>query len=381
MKIMVIFGTRPEAIKMAPIVRLAQSRNDIDVMTLSTGQHKEMLSQTCDALGLPIDRDLNVMADNSTLCDVTGEVLKRVSTVIGEEQPDWILVQGDTGTAFAGGLAGFYNKVNVGHVEAGLRSFDNNNPFPEEVNRKLIGTFANLHFAPTDDSAANLRHESVQKESILVTGNTVIDALQLVRERIAADDALKQSIANELPVFDDAKKFVLVTSHRRENHGEALENICNAVKKLAESYSNYEFFYPVHLNPNVGRTVRSILSDVPNVHLGAPVSYLAMVYLMNRSRFILKDSGGIQEEATAFSTPVLVLRTTTERGEGVRAGVAKLIGTEAADIIKEATTLIDDSSAYQSMCQSCNPYGDGHASEHILDAIIAYDNAATKNVA
>lgn len=370
MKIIIIIGTRPEAIKMAPVAVLARERG-MNAITLSTGQHKEMLGQTCEAIGMKIDADLGIMAAGNTLSDVAGEALKRVDKVIRDEKPDWVLVQGDTGTAFAGGLAAFYNKVKVGHVEAGLRSFDNYNPYPEEVNRKLIGAFADLHFAPTEDAAANLRREAVEDERVLVTGNTVIDALREVRGRIAADASLTEKIAAELPPLPDGKKLILVTSHRRENHGEALENICGAVRELAEKRPDLHFLYPVHLNPNVRDTVHRLLDGVPNIALTTPVSYLSMAYLMDRSHFILTDSGGIQEEATAFSTPVLVLRETTERGEGVKAGVAKLIGAEKSRIISESLRLLDDKDAFAAMSREAAPYGDGHASGRILDALAA----------
>ena len=371
MKLLIIVGTRPEAIKLAPVALAGGERENVKVVVLSTGQHKEMLGQTCEALNMQIDLDLKVMAEGNSLSDVVAKVLERTDKIIQREKPDWVVVQGDTASAFAGGLAGFYNKVKVAHVEAGLRSFDNHNPYPEEVNRKLIGTFADVHFAPTAVSKENLLREAIEEERIIVSGNTVIDALKIVREKIEKNIDLQKSIESDLPKFDDNKKLILLTSHRRENHGEGLKNICEAVRELAEQRDDIEFIYPVHLNPNVKNVVHEILGDKSNVHLTDPVNYITMIYLMAKSHFILTDSGGIQEEASAFSTPVLVLRKTTERSEGIDAGIAKLIGTDRQAIVDESLLLLDNNDEYLKMCREVSPYGDGLSSKRIIDELIA----------
>jgi UDP-N-acetylglucosamine 2-epimerase (non-hydrolysing) len=371
MKLLIVVGTRPEAIKLAPVAKAGKERENVEVIVLSTGQHKEMLGQTCKALEMQIDDDLQVMAEGNSLSDVAAKVLEKTDKFIKKEKPDWVIVQGDTASAFAGGLAGFYNKVKVAHVEAGLRSFDNYNPYPEEVNRKLIGAFADIHFAPTEISKENLITENIDENNIVVSGNTVIDALKTVKEKIENSSELQNSIEKELPKFDKDKKLILLTSHRRENHGDGLKNICEAVKELAEQRDDIEFIYPVHLNPNVKNVVHDIIGNVKNIHLTEPVNYLTMVYLMAKSHFILTDSGGIQEEASAFSTPVLVLRKTTERSEGVDAGIAKLIGTEKKDIINESLNLLNNNEEFIKMCREVSPYGDGLSSLRIIDELIA----------
>jgi UDP-N-acetylglucosamine 2-epimerase (non-hydrolysing) len=369
MKLLVVVGTRPEAIKLAPIVRLAKTKKDIEVLVCNTGQHKEMLEQAFKALDLNSDYDLDVMCENNTLSDVTGKVLKQVDKIIHKTKPDWLIVQGDTATAFAGGLAGFYNHVKVAHVEAGLRSGDNHNPFPEEVNRKLIAAFADVHFAPTQTSRTNLLKENIKDSHIAVVGNTVIDALKLVKQKIDTDKKTLKSIKEKLKFLDEDKKLILVTSHRRENHGEGLENICKALKEISEKRKDVQIIFPVHLNPNVKKTVHGILGESKNIVLTEPLNYLSTVYLMDKSYLILTDSGGIQEEASAFSTPVLVLRKTTERMEGIKAGIAKLVGTDKNKIVKETLLLLKNEEEYLKMKRDVSPYGDGLSSQRILDEL------------
>jgi UDP-N-acetylglucosamine 2-epimerase (non-hydrolysing) len=364
MKILSVFGTRPEAIKMAPLVRRLAQTKGVDARVCITGQHRALLDSVLDLFEIHPHYDLNVMGANQGLAHITTSVLEGVGKVIGEFQPDHLLVHGDTSTAFAAALAGFYAKVPVGHVEAGLRTGDIYAPYPEEMNRRLIDDIATAYFAPTETARAALLREDKDDSAIHVTGNTVIDALLMMRERLKKSPRLAAKIASEFPFLHPGKKLILVTGHRRENFGGGFENICQALGTLAER-SDVQIVYPVHLNPNVQEPVRRILANRPNIRLILPQDYLPFVYLMNQAHIILTDSGGIQEEAPSLGKPVLVMRDVTERPEAVAAGTVRLVGTDPATIVEEASWLLDHEDAYRGMSQAINPYGDGHAAERI----------------
>jgi UDP-N-acetylglucosamine 2-epimerase (non-hydrolysing) len=361
-----IFGTRPEAVKMAPLVKEFEKHSkEFNIKVAVTGQHREMLDQVLKFFDIKPDYDLNLMKPNQTLFDVTADALRGMEKIIDEVNPDLIVVQGDTTTVFAGALAGFYKKIKVAHLEAGLRSGDKYSPFPEEINRILTGHIADYHWAPTDKAKENLLKEGVSEDKIFVVQNTVIDALFLALELLKKEgDEKYQEFFKEI---DFNKKVVLVTAHRRESFGEPFENICNSVKELSIKYPEVEFVYPVHLNPNVREVVYSILSDIPNVHLIEPLDYPYMVWIMNKAYIVLTDSGGVQEEAPSLGKPVLVLRDVTERQEGVDAGTAKLVGTDKELIISEASKLLDSKEEYEKMARAINPYGDGKTSVRIVD--------------
>ena len=356
-KILLVFGTRPEAIKMAPLVKLLQAQPAFNVKVCVTAQHRQMLDQVLHLFDIQPDFDLNLMKPGQDLYDITSGVLLGLKPVLAQWQPDAVLVHGDTSTTFAASLAAFYQRIPVGHVEAGLRTGNLYSPWPEEANRKLTSALAHWHFAPTATSRSNLLHEGVAAEKIHVTGNTVIDALLQVREKIA--------------FLDPAKRLVLVTGHRRENFGEGFENICQALAHIAKTHADVQVVYPVHLNPQVQEPVRRLLAGIGNVHLIEPLDYLPFVYLMDRSTLILTDSGGIQEEAPSLGKPVLVMRDTTERPEAVDAGTVRLVGTDADEIARQAGILLTDAEAYQAMAFAHNPYGDGFACEHIVQTLLA----------
>lgn len=366
-KILLVFGTRPEAIKMAPLALQLQQQNDFDCKVCVTGQHREMLDQVLELFQLTPDYDLNLMKQGQSLSDVTAGVLKGLEQVFTQWRPDVVLVHGDTATTFAASLAAYYHKIKVGHVEAGLRTGDLYSPWPEEANRQLTGVLANYHFAPTESAYQNLRKEGVDSVQIVVTGNTVIDALLQVKQKVENDLSLVEKFKQKFTFLDATKKMLLVTGHRRENFGQGFLNICSALASLAEKYPNLQIVYPVHLNPNVQQPVQQLLSDIPNIYLIAPQEYLPFVYLMNRCDLILTDSGGIQEEAPSLGKPVLVMRDTTERPEAVEAGTVKLVGTEIADIVQNVSELLDHDALYQSMSGAHNPYGDGTACQKIID--------------
>jgi UDP-N-acetylglucosamine 2-epimerase (non-hydrolysing) len=360
-RIMFVIGTRPEAIKLAPVVLAAQRRpREFQVCVVRTSQHREMLDQVLADFDLHADFDLDVMRSNQDLAHVTSEVLCRLRDVILAERPDWVVVQGDTTTAFAGALAAFYEHTRVAHVEAGLRTWDRSQPFPEETNRTLIAHLSDLHFAPTPGARHNLLREGIAEAHVIVTGNTAIDALLLVLERAGASSAAD---------LDAAHPRLLITTHRRENHGGPLEQICAAIQLLLERHPELEVDFPVHLNPHVRGCVFSRLSDHPRVSLTEPLGYRAFVLAMHRAHFLLTDSGGVQEEAPTLGKPVLVLRDTTERPEAVEAGTARLVGTDPERIVREASRLLTDRAHYAAMSQRSNPYGDGRAAQRILDAI------------
>ena len=368
-KVLSVFGTRPEAIKMAPLVNLLTQQTDIDSRVCVTGQHREMLDQVLQLFDIKPEYDLAIMKAGQDLYDVTTSILLNIKPVLREFKPDVVLVHGDTSTTFATALACYYEKIAVGHVEAGLRTGNIYSPWPEEANRKLTGAITRFHFAPTATSEQNLLNEQVNPAHIVVTGNTVIDALLQVVAKIDQDNALQASFAARFPYGQNGRQLILVTGHRRESFGAGFDNICAALKQLANDFPNCDIVYPVHLNPNVREPVYRLLSDAPNVHLIAPLDYLPFVYLMSRATLVLTDSGGIQEEAPSLGKPVLVMRDTTERPEAVAAGTVKLVGTDKAKIVSEASRLLTDSAYYDSMSFAHNPYGDGKACQRIIDAI------------
>jgi len=364
LKVLTVFGTRPEAIKMAPVVKALAADAAFDARVCVTAQHREMLDQVLDIFTVRPDFDLNLMAPGQDLSDITSKVLLGMRDVYRQWTPDIVLVHGDTTTTLATSLSAYYAKVKVGHVEAGLRTGDKYSPWPEEMNRRLTGAVADYHFAPTEGSRLNLLREGTAEEAIHVTGNTVIDALLDVAERVRADGPLKQSFEEQFKFLDPSKRLVLVTGHRRENFGASFESICLALRDIA-ARGDVQLVYPVHPNPNVQEPVQRILGQVENVHLIAPLDYLPFVYLMDRCAFLITDSGGIQEEAPSLGKPVLVMRNTTERPEAASAGTVKLVGTDRSVIALEANRLLDDQTAYDSMARAHNPYGDGQAASRI----------------
>ncbi len=365
MKILFVFGTRPEAIKMAPLVKYCQADQEFEVRVCVTAQHREMLDQVLALFDITPDFDLNLMRPGQDLTDITSGVLLGMKTVLAAWQPDAVLVHGDTSTTFAASLAAFYQRIPVGHVEAGLRTGNLYSPWPEEANRKLTGVLAHWHFAPTENSRANLQAELVPEEQIVVTGNTVIDALLQVRDKLRRDPALQGKYEEAFPFLQTDRRMVLVTGHRRENFGGGFERICEALAEIAASYPEVDIVYPVHLNPNVQAPVNRLLSGYSNIYLVSPQDYEPFVYLMDRSALILTDSGGIQEEAPSLGKPVLVMRDTTERPEAVDAGTVRLVGTDVERIVSETARLLEDEVAYAEMARAHNPYGDGLACERI----------------
>jgi UDP-N-acetylglucosamine 2-epimerase (non-hydrolysing) len=369
-KILLVFGTRPEAIKMAPLVKEFQKDTiNFETKVCVTAQHREMLDQVLDMFEIKPDYDLNLMKPGQDLYDITSNVIMGMKKVISDFNPDIVLVHGDTTTTSATSLAAFYQKIKVGHVEAGLRTGDIYSPWPEEANRQITGVLANYHFAPTITSKDNLLKDNKKEENIIVTGNTVIDALFLALEKINNNETLKNKIISNINSqykLDEDKKLILVTGHRRENFGQGFINICESLKKLALDNADIDIVYPVHLNPNVQKPVKEILSDVSNVYLIDPLEYESFLYLMSKSYFIITDSGGVQEEAPSLGKPVLVMRDTTERPEALEAGTVKLVGTDPKTIISEAQNLLDNKDDYETMSKAHNPYGDGKACEKIV---------------
>lgn len=363
-----VFGTRPEAIKMAPLVLELRKRKNLDVQVCVTAQHRQMLDQVLQLFELVPEYDLDIMQAQQDLFDITSRVLLGIRDVISQAKPDMVLVHGDTSTTFAASLAAFYLNVNVGHVEAGLRTGNIRSPWPEEMNRKLTSSLTQLHFSPTENAKQNLLNEGVQPDNIFVSGNTVIDALIQVVDKLKVDAALYGSLEQQFGFIDPSKKLILVTGHRRESFGKGFENICLALAELAKS-PKVQIIYPVHLNPNVQEPVKRILANIDNVFLIEPQDYLPFVYLMSVCTLILTDSGGIQEEAPSLGKPVLVMRDTTERPEAVNAGTVNLIGTEKDAVVYATNKLLVDTNAYSEMAVAHNPYGDGKASERIADII------------
>ena len=367
-RVMTVFGTRPEAIKLAPVIQTLEKDERFDSQVVVTAQHREMLDQVLSLFGIHPHVDLNLMTDNQSLADLSASIFHGLDGVLAEEQPDWLLVQGDTTTVMAAGLCAYYRKIRIGHVEAGLRTGDKWAPFPEEINRRVASVLADLHFAPTDWARENLLHEGIPDELIRVTGNTIIDAQRQILNLPVPQEI--RSMLEEKDVLSGKKALVMVTAHRRENFGAPIRSICQALKTLAEDLrEEIEIIYPVHLNPNIQEPVYGLLSDIPNLTLLPPLDYLPLTHLLKNAHLILTDSGGIQEEATGLGVPCLVLRDVTERPEGVEAGVLRLVGTDSSAIITETKRLLADPSAYQQMARAANPYGDGQAASRIVQEL------------
>lgn len=369
MKVLIVFGTRPEAIKMAPVVSELKKHKEFETKVCVTAQHRQMLDQVLELFKLKPDFDLNLMKSGQDLTDITVNVLKGMRDIFQEWRPDLVLVHGDTTTTLAASMAAFYQRIKVGHVEAGLRTHNKYSPWPEEVNRTVAGIISSVHFSPTELSRQNLINEGISEKAVHITGNTVIDALHEVVALIQSDVHLRESFDERFSFLDPAKRLILVTGHRRENFGEGFENICNALAEIAK-IKDVEVVYPVHLNPNVQEPVRRILSGSNSVHLIDPLDYLPFVYLMNRAHIVITDSGGIQEEAPSLGKPVLVMRDRTERPEAVQAGTVKLVGTDPERIISETKLLLEDTENYQQMARAHNPYGDGLAAQRIAHILL-----------
>jgi len=375
MRVLSVFGTRPEAVKMAPVVQELQRTAGIESFVCVTAQHREMLDQVLDLFAIKPDVDLDLMRDNQSLAELSARIFQELDPVLADLKPDLVLVQGDTTTVAITALMAYYRRIRVGHVEAGLRTFDKWQPFPEEMNRRVASVIADLHFAPTEWARQNLLKEGVQDAIIRVTGNPVIDALQAVADQPVPESVTallsEKGIVPTGASGGGGKRLILVTAHRRENFGQPLENICEALRQIAQR-GDVEIVYPVHLNPNVQGPVHRLLDDVSHITLLLPLDYLPLVHLMKCSTLVLTDSGGFQEEAPAFGVPALVMRAVTERPEGVEAGVLKLVGTDCQVIINEANRLLDDEQAYAHMAKAVNPYGDGHAAARIVKALAEF---------
>lgn len=369
-KILTVFGTRPEAIKMAPLVRTLAADKRFEAKVCVTAQHREMLDQVLAVFEIYPDYDLNLMKPGQDLSDVTCGILQGLKPVLAEFKPDYVLVHGDTTTTLSATLAAYYQQIKVGHVEAGLRTGNIYSPWPEEGNRRLTGGLADLHFAPTEKSKQNLLAENIAEEKIIVTGNTVVDALFEVVEKLKVDAVLNKQMQEKFEFLDDSKRLVLITGHRRESFGGGFERICQAISLLAQKFPEVEFVYPMHLNPNVREPINRLLSDLHNVFLIEPLDYLPFVYAMSRASILLTDSGGIQEEAPSLGKPVLVMRDTTERPEAVEAGTVKLVGTDIEKIVSELSVLLTDEGEYKKMSVAHNPYGDGMACTKICNSLL-----------
>jgi UDP-N-acetylglucosamine 2-epimerase (non-hydrolysing) len=366
LKVIAVFGTRPECIKMAPLIQVLRAADEIELITCFSGQHKEMVLPLIDFFGIKVDYELDVMRPNHSLAGVNALVLDKMQDLIAQTSPDLVLVQGDTTTAYAAAITAFYNKVKIGHVEAGLRTDDIRAPFPEEFNRRAISLVADYHYASTPRASKNLIKEGIDHSKIWMTGNTVIDALYLTRDKV---QEAQDSTLNKYDWFTSENRFILVTGHRRENFGQGFQNICESLKVTAQNHPDVHIVYPVHLNPNVHGVVHNLLGGIENIHLIAPLEYPYFVQLMAKCYLILTDSGGIQEEAPSFNKPVLVMRESTERQEAVEAGVSKLVGTDKSLIISEISKLLNSQEYYQSFVTAKNPFGDGKASKRILNSL------------
>ena len=374
MKIILVFGTRPEAIKMAPLFHeLNKYPDEFEVIVCVTAQHREMLDQVLSIFKIVPDIDLNLMRSGQDLFDITSNVLIRMRDILDKVKPEILLVHGDTSTTFSSALAAFYANIPIGHIEAGLRTYDLSSPFPEELNRQIVSKLSNIHFSPTERNKENLLKENINEDDIYVTGNTVIDSMFWVLSNIENDDKLKELIRNDLYKEIDfnweADKFVLITGHRRENFGDAFLEICDAIKTLANSYPKVHFIYPVHLNPNVQKPVKAVLGNLLNVHLIKPLDYEPFIYLLKKAHIVLTDSGGIQEEAPSLGKPVVVMRDLTERPEAVEAGTVSLAGSSKVNIVSEVSNLLDNQELYSKVSLSYNPYGDGTACKNIVDIL------------
>jgi len=376
-KVLIVFGTRPEAIKMAPVIKQIEKQPSLKSIICVTAQHRQMLDQALKVFGITPDYDLGIMRPDQDLFDITASALIGLNDVLKKERPDIVLVQGDTTTAFIAGLAAYYFKIPIGHIEAGLRTYNKYNPFPEEKNRHLLSVLSDFHFAPTEWAKSNLLKEGVSEENIWITGNTVVDALLSIVESQrseteirALNEYFRMRYNLNLQSAADRRKLILVTGHRRENFGVGFENICLALKEIAEKREDIKIVYPAHLNPNVQKPVRSILNNNQNIHLIEPLEYEPFVYLMSKSHLILTDSGGIQEEAPSLGKPVFLMRDTTERPEGISAGTVKLVGVEKDKIVKNILEMLDNHSLYKKMSKAANPYGDGKAAERIVRILV-----------
>ena len=377
LRVLSVIGTRPEAVKMAPVVQRLSQTAGIEPLVCVTAQHRQMLDQVLELFGIVPDIDLNLMQPNQSLAQITAAIFTHLDPILRERRPDWLLSQGDTTTVMATALLAYYHRIRFGHVEAGLRTGDKWQPFPEEINRQVAGVVADLHFAPTEWSRQNLLRENIPPEKIVVTGNPVVDALQVVAARPPTTDVLDLLHKIGLPEQKDNKagtpRLIVVTAHRRENFGPPLERICSALRSLAETYQEKMcIVYPVHLNPNVQEPVYRLLGDVANIHLIPPLDYLPLIHLIKRAVLVLTDSGGLQEEAPGLGVPVLVMREVTERPEGIEAGTVKLVGTDTQRIVSQARLLLDDPQAHMAMARAVNPYGDGHAAERIVAALLKH---------
>ncbi|RJQ44287.1 MAG: UDP-N-acetylglucosamine 2-epimerase (non-hydrolyzing) [Anaerolineaceae bacterium] len=370
-KVLSIFGTRPEAVKMAPVVQELENKPGIESIVCVTAQHREMLDQVLNLFHISPQIDLDLMRPNQSLAELTANIFKNLDPVLEKISPDWVLVQGDTTTVMAAALNAFYRHIHIGHVEAGLRTHNKWAPFPEEINRKIAGVVADLHFAPTTFSKKNLLNEGVPERFIKVTGNTVIDALRQIITEPMPPEIL--DLLEKKQILSKKKQLIVITAHRRENFGEPIRDVCRAIKTIAEENADsIELVYPVHLNPNIQQPVHEILDGIPNVTLLQPIEYLPLIHLMKNAKLVLTDSGGIQEEATGLGLPTLVLREVTERPEGVEAGVLKLVGTNCNTIVSEIRLLLTDQKHYNAMAHAANPFGDGHAAERIVNEIINF---------
>ena len=370
-KVSIVIGTRPEAIKLIPLVLELKKSAIFEIEVCSTGQHQEMLKQVFDLFEVQADVELKIMTQNQNLSDLTAAILSKLNDYLAHSKPDFLICQGDTTTAFTAALAAFYNKIPIGHVEAGLRTYDKYSPFPEEMNRQLISNLADLHFAPTVNSQKALLKENISENKISITGNTVIDSLFIMNDKI--HNKLME-VDSDLIKLCQEKKYILITGHRRENFGKGFQDICKSIKHLAEKFSDFNFIFPVHLNPNVKDLVYSELGKIDNIKLKAPLDYINFIYALSNCYLVLTDSGGVQEEAPSFNKPVLVMRENSERMEGVEAGVVKLVGTNYNSIVDGVSELILNSDKFNSMTNSVNPYGDGKASEKIVNFIEKYFN-------
>jgi len=375
-KILIVFGTRPEAIKMAPLIKALEKQNFFEIKVCTTAQHRQMLDQVLKIFDIKPNFDLNLMKSNQSLSKLTASILQGLDDIFESYSPDLVLIHGDTSTTLSTALSCYYHKIPVGHVEAGLRTGNIYSPWPEEINRKLSAGISKYHFAPTKNSATNLIREGVPKDNIFITGNTVIDALFHVQRLIQTNESLKKELSNKFKFLKNNKKTILVTGHRRESFGEGFKNICSAIKKISKNNPDSQIVYPVHLNPNVQEPVNGLLSNLDNVYLIDPQQYLSFFYLMNESHIILTDSGGVQEEAPSLGKPVLVMRDITERPEAVKAGTVKIVGTDVEAICNNVQTLLNDEKAYNAMSFAHNPYGDGKASDRIckiLEEVLCVD--------
>jgi UDP-N-acetylglucosamine 2-epimerase (non-hydrolysing) len=370
-KVLVSFGTRPECIKLAPVIKQLESHNNVfDLKVCSTGQHKEMLDQVINFFEIKPDFFLNLMTENQTLGSLSAKLLDGMDNIFSQTNPDIVLVQGDTSTAFLVAIAAYYKKIKVGHVEAGLRTYNKFSPFPEEINRQLVSRVADYNFAPTQKAIDNLKHEGIDENTLFLTGNTIVDAIKLGVKKIESDDgAVNKKLKDELGKITGQNRLILITMHRRESFGEEVKNVCFALKNIAKKYPDIRIAYPVHLNPNVRVPVYKILSDIPNILLLEPLDYPSFIWMMKKSYFIITDSGGVQEEAPTLKKPVLVIRKNTERSESLELGISKLIGTDAGEIEKSISSLIDSKDLYESMISAKNPYGDGRASAKIVEIL------------